>query len=67
MILPPSSTVRARSGQTPALRKAPQYLALPNVVAVGGSWVAPADAIASGDWSRIERLAREAAGLGLKA
>jgi 2-dehydro-3-deoxyphosphogluconate aldolase/(4S)-4-hydroxy-2-oxoglutarate aldolase len=45
------------------LAKAPQYLALPNVVAVGGSWVAPADAIASGDWSRIEELAREASQL----
>jgi 2-dehydro-3-deoxyphosphogluconate aldolase / (4S)-4-hydroxy-2-oxoglutarate aldolase len=42
------------------LAKAPQYLALPNVVAVGGSWVAPADAIMSGDWGRIEKLAREA-------
>jgi 2-dehydro-3-deoxyphosphogluconate aldolase/(4S)-4-hydroxy-2-oxoglutarate aldolase len=36
---------------------------LPNVVAVGGSWVAPADAIASGDWGRIEELAREASQL----
>jgi 2-dehydro-3-deoxyphosphogluconate aldolase/(4S)-4-hydroxy-2-oxoglutarate aldolase len=45
------------------LAKAPQYLALPNVVAVGGSWVAPADAIASGDWGRIEELAREASQL----
>ncbi len=40
------------------------YLALPNVVAVGGSWVTPADAIKSGDWARIEKLAREAASLG---
>ena len=44
--------------------KASRWLALPNVVCVGGSWVAPADAIASGDWARIERLAREAANLG---
>ncbi len=42
---------------------APAYLALPNVICVGGSWVAPKDAVASGDWSRIERLARAAAGL----
>jgi 2-dehydro-3-deoxyphosphogluconate aldolase / (4S)-4-hydroxy-2-oxoglutarate aldolase len=42
---------------------APDYLALPNVVCVGGSWVAPADAVAAGDWTRIERLAREAASL----
>ena len=31
------------------------YLACPNVLAVGGSWVAPKDAIASGDFSRITR------------
>jgi 2-dehydro-3-deoxyphosphogluconate aldolase/(4S)-4-hydroxy-2-oxoglutarate aldolase len=46
------------------LAKAPQYLALPNVVAVGGSWVAPAEAISAGDWVRIEALAREASRLG---
>ena len=42
---------------------APEYLALPNVVCVGGSWVAPADRVAAGDWSAIETLAREAAAL----
>jgi 2-dehydro-3-deoxyphosphogluconate aldolase/(4S)-4-hydroxy-2-oxoglutarate aldolase len=36
------------------------YLGCPNVLAVGGSWVAPKDAIASGDFSRIKRLAAEA-------
>ena len=40
---------------------APDYLALPNVACVGGSWVAPADLIAAGDWSGIEALARDAA------
>ncbi|MEU3843358.1 bifunctional 4-hydroxy-2-oxoglutarate aldolase/2-dehydro-3-deoxy-phosphogluconate aldolase [Streptomyces sp. NPDC028635] len=49
-------------GITPDL--APDYLALPNVGCVGGSWMVPADAVAAGDWARIERLAREAAGLG---
>ena len=44
--------------------KASRYLALPNVVCVGGSWLTPADAIAAGDWDRIEKLAREAANLG---
>ncbi|MEA2875403.1 MAG: 2-dehydro-3-deoxyphosphogluconate aldolase / (4S)-4-hydroxy-2-oxoglutarate aldolase [Hyphomicrobiales bacterium] len=39
------------------------YLACPNVLAVGGSWVAPKDAIASGDFSRITQLAREASAL----
>jgi 2-dehydro-3-deoxyphosphogluconate aldolase / (4S)-4-hydroxy-2-oxoglutarate aldolase len=42
---------------------AAEYLALSNVVCVGGAWVAPGDAIAAGDWGRIERLAREAASL----
>jgi 2-dehydro-3-deoxyphosphogluconate aldolase/(4S)-4-hydroxy-2-oxoglutarate aldolase len=39
------------------------YLALPNVVCVGGSWLAPKKALATGDWGRIETLAREAADL----
>jgi 2-dehydro-3-deoxyphosphogluconate aldolase / (4S)-4-hydroxy-2-oxoglutarate aldolase len=43
--------------------RARDYLALPNVVCVGGSWVAPGDAIAAGDWGRIEALARAAAAL----
>ena len=36
------------------------YLACPNVLAVGGSWVAPKDAVAAGDFARVTRLAREA-------
>ncbi|MFF3375406.1 bifunctional 4-hydroxy-2-oxoglutarate aldolase/2-dehydro-3-deoxy-phosphogluconate aldolase [Streptomyces sp. NPDC002680] len=42
---------------------APEYLALPNVACVGGSWMLPADAIAARDWDRVEALARQAAGL----
>lgn len=42
---------------------APEYLSLPNVGCVGGSWMVPADAVAARDWSRIEELARSAAGL----
>lgn len=42
---------------------APAYLALSNVICVGGSWVAPAEAIAAGDFARIERLANQAASL----
>ncbi|TPQ51750.1 keto-deoxy-phosphogluconate aldolase [Prosthecomicrobium hirschii] len=45
------------------LEKAPKYLALPNVMCVGGSWVVPADAVKARDWARIETLAREAAAL----
>lgn len=43
--------------------KARTYLALPNVICVGGSWVLPRDAVAGGDFVRIGELAREAAGL----
>ncbi len=42
---------------------APDYLELPNVVCVGGSWVAPRAMLAAGDWAGIEALARDAAGL----
>ena len=45
-------------------REAADYLALPNVPMVGGSWMAPKDAIASGDWPRIRRLAERAAAIG---
>ncbi|MCR5874212.1 bifunctional 4-hydroxy-2-oxoglutarate aldolase/2-dehydro-3-deoxy-phosphogluconate aldolase [Phenylobacterium sp. J426] len=44
-------------------KNAGDYLALPNVTCVGGSWVAPADAVRVGDWDRITALAREAAAL----
>ena len=43
--------------------KAPNYLALPNVACVGGSWMVPADAMKARDWQRIGDLAREAAAL----
>jgi 2-dehydro-3-deoxyphosphogluconate aldolase/(4S)-4-hydroxy-2-oxoglutarate aldolase len=42
---------------------APEYLALPNVGCVGGSWMLPEDAVVARDWGRIEALAREAAAL----
>ena len=45
------------------LESAPQFLALPNVKVVGGSWLTPADAVTAKDWSRITRLAREATAL----
>lgn len=44
-------------------KNAPDYLALANVICVGGSWVAPADALAQGNWTRVTALAREAAAL----
>ncbi|QDL91417.1 bifunctional 4-hydroxy-2-oxoglutarate aldolase/2-dehydro-3-deoxy-phosphogluconate aldolase [Paroceanicella profunda] len=43
-----------------SLENAPEYLKLPNVCVVGGSWVIPNDALETGDWARIEALARAA-------
>jgi 2-dehydro-3-deoxyphosphogluconate aldolase/(4S)-4-hydroxy-2-oxoglutarate aldolase len=67
--------LRAVSAPVPAARFCPtggitaesaaSYLALPNVGCVGGSWLTPPDAVARGDWDRIEALARAAATLEL--
>ncbi|MDX3927717.1 MAG: 2-dehydro-3-deoxy-phosphogluconate aldolase [Shinella sp.] len=46
-----------------SLSNAMDYLSLPNVVCIGGSWVAPKDLVARGDWAGITRLAAEAAAL----
>jgi len=40
--------------------KAKAYLALPNVVCVGGSWITPAAALKAGDWATVTRLSLEA-------
>ena len=45
------------------LKNARDYLGLPNILCVGGSWVAPKDAMARGDWAAITALAVEAAAL----
>jgi len=42
-----------------SLQNAGDFLALPNVVCVGGSWLVPADAMAAGDWARITQLAAD--------
>lgn len=42
---------------------APDYLSLPNVICVGGSWLAPGGLVAAKDWRAIELHAREAAGM----
>lgn len=67
------SALKALAGPFPSIRfcptgsitpeKAPSYLALDNVPCVGGSWIAPADKIRSGDWAGIEAAARRAAAL----
>jgi 2-dehydro-3-deoxyphosphogluconate aldolase/(4S)-4-hydroxy-2-oxoglutarate aldolase len=44
-----------------SMANAADYLALPNVGCVGGSWLTPKDAVAAGDWARVEDLARKAA------
>ena len=41
------------------LHYAPELLALPNVLCVGGSWLVPTDAVLQGDWARITQLARD--------
>jgi 2-dehydro-3-deoxyphosphogluconate aldolase / (4S)-4-hydroxy-2-oxoglutarate aldolase len=46
-----------------SLKNANDYLSLPNVMCVGGSWVAPAAMVAAGDWAGITTLAAEAAKL----
>lgn len=65
--------LRAVAGPYPTVRFIPtggitaatlgDYLALPSVVACGGSWICPPDALAARDAATIERLAREALGL----
>lgn len=67
----------AWAGPLPQLRFCPtggisaasasEFLALPNVLCVGGSWLTPADRLAAGDWAGIEQLARAAAGLSRSA
>jgi len=48
-------------GVTP--ENAPDYLALPNVVCAGGSWIAPSNLVVAGKWDEIEERARHAAAL----
>lgn len=42
---------------------APEFLALPNVACVGGTWLTPAASVATGDWAHITELARSASAL----
>jgi 2-dehydro-3-deoxyphosphogluconate aldolase/(4S)-4-hydroxy-2-oxoglutarate aldolase len=65
--------LRALGGPLPSLRfcptggidarSAPDYLALSNVIAIGGSWLTPTSAIARQDWAAVTTLARAAASL----
>lgn len=68
-----AAAIRALGGPIPQVRFCPtggigpgnaaDYLGLANVLCIGGSWVAPKDAVAKGDWARIEALARAAVAL----
>ena len=40
-----------------------EYLSVPEIVACGGTWIVPKDALAAGDWAAIEKLAADAAAL----
>ncbi len=65
--------IRALSGPLPHARFCPtggvsaanaaEWLAVPNVVAVGGSWLTPAADLRAGNWAAIEGYARQASGL----
>ncbi|GAA3361459.1 MULTISPECIES: bifunctional 4-hydroxy-2-oxoglutarate aldolase/2-dehydro-3-deoxy-phosphogluconate aldolase [Saccharopolyspora] len=66
--------LKSIAGPLPQLRFCPtggisvdnagRYLALPNVGCVGGSWLAPKQLLAAGQWGQVEALARQAAALG---
>lgn len=68
------AALKSFAGPFPAARFCPtggikaanasEYLSLFNVLCVGGTWVAPADRIAAGEWQKIENTASEAASLG---
>ena len=45
------------------LANLPDYLAVPEVVACGGTWIVPKAALAANDWTAIEKLAADAAAL----
>ena len=67
-----AGAVKALAGPLPAARfcptggitaeRAEDYLGLPNVFCVGGSWVTPKDALRGGDWAAVTRLAKVASG-----
>ena len=68
MMVGGSALLRAVAGPLPQLRfcptggitpvTAPDFLALPNVGCVGGSWLTPADVLAAGEWGHVTDAAR---------
>lgn len=67
------AAIKSLAGPFPSVRfcatgsisaaKAHEYLALPNVLCVGGSWIAPTDKIKAGDWANVEAAAKQAVAL----
>lgn len=57
----PAATFCPTGGVTP--QNAPEYLALPNVVCVGGTWMAPAALVEARDWNAVTQLAANAAAI----
>lgn len=72
-----TAALRAFAGPFPQVKFCPTggidadsaaaYLALANVITVGGSWMAPADALHARDWARIAALAADCTRLGAPA
>jgi len=72
-----TAALRAFAGPFPQVKFCPTggidadsaaaYLALANVITVGGSWMAPADALHTRDWARIAALAADCTRLGAPA
>jgi 2-dehydro-3-deoxyphosphogluconate aldolase/(4S)-4-hydroxy-2-oxoglutarate aldolase len=70
-------TLKALQGPLPQMKlcanggidasSAPDYLALPNVLCVGGSWMVPKDWLAAGVWDKVRAAAKEAAGIAERA
>lgn len=70
-------TLKALQGPLPQMKlcanggidaaSAPDYLAQPNVLCVGGSWMVPKDWLAAGDWDKVRAAAKDAAGIAKRA
>ncbi len=60
---PPLAAARFCPTGSISAEKAPAYLALSNVLCVGGSWVAPPEKMKAGDWAAIQALAKQAASM----
>lgn len=72
-----SATLKAIAGPLPQMKlcanggidasSAAEYLALPNVLCVGGSWMVPKDWLVAGAWDKVAAAAKDAAGIARRA